>query len=41
MSVLINVSATKEFKTKMGIIQGDPQSPLLFNVVAKNLNVLF
>ena len=41
MSILINGSATSDFKTKRGIRQGDPLSPFLFNIVAEGLNVLF
>lgn len=41
MSVLVNGSASKEFKLQKGLHQWDPISPFLFNVVVEGLNVLF
>ncbi|CAL5339713.1 unnamed protein product [Camellia sinensis] len=41
ISVLINGSPTKEFSPQKGLRQGDPLSPLLFNLVVEALNILF
>lgn len=40
MSILINGSATKEFKTQKGLRQGDPVSPFLFNIVVEALTIM-
>ncbi|CAL5439736.1 unnamed protein product [Camellia sinensis] len=41
ISALINGSPTKEFSPQKGLRQGDPLSPLLFNLVVEALNILF
>lgn len=41
MSILINRSPSSEFKMERGLRQGDSLSPLLFNIVAEGLNILF
>lgn len=38
--VCINVNGERSFKTSRGLRQGDPLSPLLFNLVADALGVL-
>lgn len=40
MSVLINGSPSIEFNLNRGLRQGNPLSPLLFNIVAELLNLL-
>ncbi|KAK2642951.1 hypothetical protein Ddye_024714 [Dipteronia dyeriana] len=39
-SVLVNGKPSREFELERGLRQGDPLSPLLFNVVAEGLNAL-
>jgi hypothetical protein len=41
LSVLINGSPSKEFSVWRGLCQGDPISPILFDIVAEGLSVLF
>lgn len=41
LSILINGSPSSEFKMERGLRQRDPLSPLLFNLVAEGLNILF
>jgi hypothetical protein len=41
LSVLINESPSKEFSVRRGLLQGDPISPFLFDIVAEGLSVLF
>lgn len=40
MSVLINDSPTEEFKTARGLRQGDPLSPMFFNLIGQVLHLL-
>ncbi|XP_058726325.1 secreted RxLR effector protein 78-like [Vicia villosa] len=40
MSVLVNGSATKEFKVQRGLRQGDPMAPFLFVLAMESLTAL-
>jgi len=40
MSILVNGSPTTEFKPQIGLRQGDPLAPLLFDLVAEGLTSL-
>lgn len=41
ISVLVNGSPAKEFSPSRGLRQGDPISPLLYNLVGKALHSMF